>query len=119
MLNADLENFTIDQFAGALALSLGAVGSLLLVIWQSKCHCRINLCYLFTCERKPGPTEGEAKDDPKKKDKKDKKGDLKDVNTEIEKEPLDSVTSQSSVISQRSQAESIVSLQPSASPPNP
>ena len=74
MLNADLENFTIDQFAGALALSLGAVGSLLLVIWQSKCHCRINLCYLFTCERKPGPAE----DDPKKKDKKDKK----DVNTE-------------------------------------
>ena len=70
MLNADLENFTIDQFAGALALSLGAVGSLLLVIWQSKCHCRINLCYLFTCERKPGPTE----EDPKnKKDKKDKK----------------------------------------------
>ena len=67
MLNADLENFTIDQFAGALALSLGAVGSLLLVIWQSKCHCRINLCYLFTCERKPGPTE----EDPKnKKDKK-------------------------------------------------
>ena len=115
MLNADLENFTIDQFAGALALSLGAVGSLLLVIWQSKCHCRINLCYLFTCERKPGPAE----DDPKKKDKKDKKGDLKDVNIEIEKEPLDSVTSQSSVISQRSQAESIVSLQPSASPPNP
>tara|TARA_R110000868_G_C10746378_1_gene752833 strand:+ start:434 stop:754 length:321 start_codon:yes stop_codon:yes gene_type:complete len=69
MLNADLENFTIDQFAGALALSLGAIGSLLLVIWQSKCHCRINLCWLFTCERKPGPDE--AKD---KKDKKDKKG---------------------------------------------
>ena len=76
MLNADLENFTIDQFAGALALSLGAIGSLLLVIWQSKCHCRINLCWLFTCERKPGPDED--------KDKKDKKGkkvtkDLKDT----------------------------------------
>ena len=89
MLNADLENFTIDQFAGALALSLGAVGSLLLVIWQSKCHCRINLCYLFTCERKPGPTDSEAKEDPKKKDKKDKKDKLKDVNTEIEKVPLE------------------------------
>lgn len=102
MLNADLENFTIDQFAGALALSLGAVGSLLLVIWQSKCHCRINLCYLFTCERKPGLPEETKEEDPKKKDKKDKKGDLpgvvnlKDVNTEIEKEPLDSVTSQRS-----------------------
>ena len=55
MLGANLEDFTIDQFAGALALSLGAVGSLLLVIWQSKCHCKMNLCYIFTCERKPPP----------------------------------------------------------------
>lgn len=56
MLGANLEDFTIDQFAGALALSLGAVGSLLLVIWQSKCHCKMNLCYIFSCERKPPPT---------------------------------------------------------------
>jgi len=77
MLNADLENFTIDQFAGALALSLGAIGSLLLVIWQSKCHCRINLCYLFTCERKPGPDE--VKD---KKGKKGKQGKGSEANSE-------------------------------------
>ena len=83
MLNADLENFTIDQFAGALALSLGAVGSLLLVIWQSKCHCRINLCWLFTCERKPGPTE----DDPK--NKKDKKTQSKGKQSTVDKKTED------------------------------
>ena len=97
MLNADLENFTIDQFAGALALSLGAVGSLLLVIWQSKCHCRINLCWLFTCERKPGPTE----DDPKnKKDKEVKKSkDLKETETDpkIDEPSLSPTTSQASI----------------------
>lgn len=75
MLGANLEDFTIDQFAGALALSLGAVGSLLLVIWQSKCHCKINLCYLFTCERKPPPDEL-PKDLKDKDNKNKKKGDI-------------------------------------------
>ena len=35
-----LQDFTIDQLAGAIALSLGAVGTLLLVIWQSRCVCK-------------------------------------------------------------------------------
>ena len=57
-----LQNFTIDQLAGALALSLGAVGTLLLVIWQSRCACRCRLglsdkCYLFDCARDPLPVE--------------------------------------------------------------
>ena len=38
----------------------GAIGSLLLVIWQSKCHCKMNLCYIFQCERRP-PNEEELK----------------------------------------------------------
>jgi len=55
-----LQDFTIDQLAGALALSLGAVGTLLLVIWQSRCACRCRLglsdkCYLFDCSREPPP----------------------------------------------------------------
>ena len=55
-----LQDFTIDQFAGALALSLGAVGTLLLVIWQSRCACRCRLgcsdkCYVFDCTREPPP----------------------------------------------------------------
>ena len=59
----ELQDFTIDQLAGALALSLGAVGTLLLVIWQSRCACRCRLgcsdkCYIFDCERAPPPTTG-------------------------------------------------------------
>ena len=55
-----LQDFTIDQLAGALALALGAVGTLLLVIWQSRCLCKCRLgfsdkCYIFSCERAPPP----------------------------------------------------------------
>lgn len=55
-----LQDYSVDQAAGAIVLVLGAVASLLLVIWQSKCHCKINLCYLFQCERRP-PNEEELK----------------------------------------------------------
>ena len=74
-----LQSFTIDQAAGAIALSLGALGSLLLVIWQSRCLCRCRIglsdqCYLFDCSREPPPleednTENEEQLVPAKKDK--------------------------------------------------
>lgn len=71
-----LQNYSVDQAAGAVVLILGAVASLLLVIWQSKCHCKINLCYIFQCERRP-PNEEEMenlKDQTNKlKDKKENK----------------------------------------------
>ena len=77
-----LQDFTIDQLAGALALSLGAVGTLLLVIWQSRCACRCRLgfsdkCYIFDCSREPPPLEDI--EDPNNKDprNKDKKKPLK------------------------------------------
>jgi hypothetical protein len=38
-----LQDFTIDQAAGAIALSLFALGSLVLVIWQSRCLCRCRI----------------------------------------------------------------------------
>jgi len=76
MTTIEVEKMSIDQLAGAVVLFLGAVGSLLLVIWQSKCFCRVNLCYLFECERRP-PNEEELnglKDQAKKmKAKADKK----------------------------------------------
>ena len=53
-----LQNYSVDQVAGAFVLCMGAIASLLLVIWQSKCHCKCNLCYLFQCERRP-PSEDE------------------------------------------------------------
>jgi hypothetical protein len=55
-----IDPMSVDQLAGAVVLILGAVGSLLLVIWQSKCHCKVNLCYIFSCERRP-PNEDEMK----------------------------------------------------------
>ena len=51
-----IEPATVDQAAAALALLLGAVGSLLLIVWQSRCalRCRLGLsdtCYIFDCTR--------------------------------------------------------------------
>ena len=71
-----LQNYSVDQVAGAFVLCMGAIASLLLVVWQSKCHCKCNLCYIFQCERRP-PSEDEMKslkDQIKdRKDEKDKK----------------------------------------------
>ena len=74
-----LEDFTIDQFAGAAALIISSIGALLTIIWQSRCLCRVRIglsdkCYLFDCERAPPKEEDEDKKNKKdKKDKKDKK----------------------------------------------
>jgi len=71
----EIDKMSVDQFAGAVVLILGAIGSLLLVIWQSKCHCKVNLCYLFQCERRP-PNEDEMKglkEQTKKMNKKEDK----------------------------------------------
>ena len=81
----ELEKMSIDQMAGAFVLIMGAIGSLLLVIWQSKCRCscRIGLsdtCYIFDCTREP-PTTEELKtlaDETKSLNKKQKKIDKKE-----------------------------------------
>lgn len=58
----EIEPMSIDQFAGSIVLILGAIGSLLLVVWQSRCgiHCRLgcsDTCYLCDCKRDPPPDE--------------------------------------------------------------
>tara|TARA_R110000782_G_scaffold7210_1_gene24410 strand:- start:1571 stop:1930 length:360 start_codon:yes stop_codon:yes gene_type:complete len=84
-----LQDYSVDQLAGAVVLVLGAVAGLLQVIWMSKCHCKVNLCYIFRCERRP-PTEEEMKSlKDNLKDKKDAKAlkdkeDKKDANKDIE-----------------------------------
>lgn len=91
-----LQDYSVDQAAGAVVLVLGAIAGLLQVIWMSKCHCKVNLCWLFRCERRP-PTEEEMKTlknkiDSKKleriesKEAKEKEK-QKDVVVDVEPEP--------------------------------
>ena len=94
-----LQDFTIDQFAGATALVLGSFGGLLMIIWKSRCACRVRLglsdkCYLFDCQRlPPDPTEPDSSDEEQGKGKKDKDKDKKEnlipdrKSFEIEPEP--------------------------------
>ncbi len=61
-----MEQFNINELAGATGLILGAVSGILVVIFKSRCHCKFrigisdkwNICM---CERKPPP-------DPKQED---------------------------------------------------
>lgn len=60
-----LQDFTIDQFAGAAALILGSIGGLLMIIWKSRCACRCRLglsdkCYIFDCSREPPPDAADS-----------------------------------------------------------
>jgi len=73
-----LQDFTIDQLAGASALLLGSIGGLLMIIWKSRCACRMRVgctdkCYVFDCERAPPPDNQDSdEEDTKKKKKKNK-----------------------------------------------
>ncbi len=103
-----VEKMSVDQLAGAFVMIAGAIGSLLLVIWQSKCHCKMNLCYIFSCERRP-PNEEEmkslkqqAKDMKKKTDKMVKK---EDKILQKENSILDEVESQKSLSRSNSKVE--------------
>ena len=81
-----LQDYSIDQVGASVVLVLGAVSSLLLVLWQSKCHCKINFCYFFQCERRP-PDEREMKKlQEQYKEKKDK---MNNENNDDKKEDIE------------------------------
>ena len=83
-----LQDYSVDQLAGAVVLVLGAIAGLLQVIWMSKCHCKVNLCYIFRCERRP-PTEEEMKTLKKKTEELKNKKDNKNLKKTESKEPQD------------------------------
>tara|TARA_R110000782_G_scaffold4041_1_gene14309 strand:- start:172 stop:519 length:348 start_codon:yes stop_codon:yes gene_type:complete len=84
-----LQDFSVDQAAGAVVLVLGAIAGLLQVIWMSKCHCKVNFFWCFQCERRP-PSEEEMANlkasMDKSKDKKKQNEILKKENQILEKE---------------------------------
>lgn len=80
-----LQDYSVDQAAGAIVLVLGAIAGLLQVIWMSKCHCKVNLCYIFRCERRP-PTEEEMKTLKNKINEKKQDKILKKENKILQKE---------------------------------
>ena len=61
-----LANYTIDQVAGALALTLGSLGGLCLILFKSRCE-TISICWgAWACNRKVAE---EDKEEDKKEDK--------------------------------------------------
>ena len=59
-----LQQFNINELAGSVGLMLGALGGILAIIFKSRCYCRLNLCRLCFCERKPPPDkENDSSDD--------------------------------------------------------
>lgn len=85
-----LQDFTIDQLAGATALVLGSVGGLLMIIWKSRCACRVRVgcsdsCYIFDCERAPPPDENDSDDERKGKDKDKDKDKIKKLKKTLSK----------------------------------
>lgn len=55
----ELEDYTIDQLAGATAIILGSIGGLLLAIHKSRCK-KINCCYLIKCDRELPDLENQS-----------------------------------------------------------
>ena len=49
------------------------------MIWKSRCHCKMNLCFLCQCERKPPPD--------KEVDSSDEESIIPKKKTEVEPEP--------------------------------
>tara|TARA_R110002020_G_scaffold57152_1_gene157591 strand:+ start:309 stop:671 length:363 start_codon:yes stop_codon:yes gene_type:complete len=89
-----LQDFTIDQFAGATALILGSFGGLLMIIWKSRCACRMRVgcsdkCYIFDCERSPPPDDKDSDDEETSKKGKDKDKDKKKKDKKKKKEPVE------------------------------
>jgi len=69
-----MEQFNINELAGATGLILGAVGGILAIIFKSRCYCKFRVgindrCSICMCERKPPPDnvadESEQDDDEK------------------------------------------------------
>jgi len=65
-----MEQFNINELAGATGLILGAVSGILVVIFKSRCFCKFRVGIsdkysLCMCERKPPPDDSDTENDVK------------------------------------------------------
>jgi len=118
-----IEKMSVDQFAGSVVLILGAVGSLLLVIWQSRCACKCRIgcsdrCYLFDCSREP-PSQEQLDNLREEAENKKKKKDLKKSEKEEDKNKLWGQAEGEEPESIQSPRESLTEKSPETSQPEP
>jgi hypothetical protein len=65
-----MEQFNINELAGATGLILGAVSGILVVVFKSRCYCKFRVgfndkCSICMCERKPPPDNIETEEENK------------------------------------------------------
>tara|TARA_R110002050_G_scaffold249227_1_gene386980 strand:- start:2085 stop:2369 length:285 start_codon:yes stop_codon:yes gene_type:complete len=73
-MGGELANYTIDQVAGALALTLGSVGGLCLILFKSRCE-TISICWgAWACSRKVAEEDTEEQ---KAEEKAEEKAEVK------------------------------------------
>lgn len=88
-----MEQFNINELAGATGLILGAISGILVVIFKSRCFCKFRVGIsdkysLCMCERKPPPDSPREEDEENEKIT-DNKNEKKPVNKPIDKKPVD------------------------------
>ena len=73
-----MEQFNINELAGATGLILGAVSGILVVIFKSRCFCKFRVGIsdkysLCMCERKPPPDTPHSDEEVENKENKENK----------------------------------------------
>ena len=48
-------------------MEIGKMEDFTMIIWKSRCACKVNCCGLFRCERSPPPDEGASDGEEDKK----------------------------------------------------
>lgn len=97
MSGISMEEFNINELAGATGLILGAVSGILVVIFKSRCYCKFRVgfndrCSICMCERKPPPDNNNSDEEGNEKQDKILKKEEKILKKEDE--ILDEVESQ-------------------------
>jgi hypothetical protein len=67
-----MEEFNINELAGATAIILTGISGILVVIFKSRCYCKFRVgcndkCSMCMCERKPPPDPAESDEEGKQK----------------------------------------------------